>query len=67
MGGAGSSYVELVALMEDALGPRRKNLKLSRKSLEHDAQLLFKRAKSSESLLGGPSFHREKLARQLRL
>ncbi len=34
---------------------------------EHDAHLYFKRAKSSELLLGDPSFHREKIAVQLGL
>ncbi|MGD0321990.1 MAG: acyl-CoA dehydrogenase family protein [Acidimicrobiales bacterium] len=32
---------------------------------EHDAHLYFKRAKSSELLLGDPSYHRELLARRI--
>jgi alkylation response protein AidB-like acyl-CoA dehydrogenase len=34
---------------------------------EHDAHLYFKRAKSSELLLGDPTFHREQLAQRLGL
>jgi len=34
---------------------------------EHDAHLYFKRAKSSETLLGDPSFHRELVARRVGL
>jgi alkylation response protein AidB-like acyl-CoA dehydrogenase len=32
---------------------------------EHDAHLYFKRAKSSELLLGDPSYHRELLAQRI--
>ena len=34
---------------------------------EHPAHLYFKRAKSTESLLGDPSFHRERVAQQMGL
>jgi alkylation response protein AidB-like acyl-CoA dehydrogenase len=34
---------------------------------EHDAHLFFKRARAGRTLLGGPGFHREQLARQLGL
>ena len=32
---------------------------------EHDAHLYFKRAKSSELMLGDPSYHRELLAQRI--
>ena len=34
---------------------------------DHDAHLYFKRARSSRMLFGDPRFHREQLARHLRL
>jgi alkylation response protein AidB-like acyl-CoA dehydrogenase len=34
---------------------------------DHDAQLYFKRARSSRLLFGDPAFHRERLARHLGL
>jgi alkylation response protein AidB-like acyl-CoA dehydrogenase len=34
---------------------------------EHDAHLYFKRARASSTLLGSPSWHRERIARQIGL
>jgi alkylation response protein AidB-like acyl-CoA dehydrogenase len=34
---------------------------------EHDAHLYFKRARSSEALLGDPAYHRERLAQRIGL
>ena len=34
---------------------------------EYDVHLYFKRAKSSETFLGDPQFHRERIAQQIRL